>query len=200
MTESVDEQVHLRVLNAAAAVLETKPFETVTLKHICREIEPSGESAPDLAGYSMQALGAEILTLEGDSMRQAMSRASRDAQDPLDRLRLAFRYVGEHLAEQSIVRAGVRIAGESYHCFPERKIDPFRTWRRFIIKALREAQDSATILPGTNIDDVAWILTASGLGTKDLLFFTGEWNRAPALLESTAVQVASSIRRGGERP
>lgn len=199
MTASVDEQARARILAAAAAVLETRPFETVALEHVRRELELSGWPVPDLAGHSMHALGAEILTLEGNSMRQAMSRASRDARDPLDRLRLAFRYVGENLAKESVVRAGVRIAGESHHCFPERKIDPFRTWRGFIIEVLREAQSSGEILPEANIDDVAWVLTASGLGTKDLLFFTGEWHRAPALLERTAVQLVSSIRRGGER-
>ena len=126
--------------------------------------------------------------------------AARDSQTPLERLRLAFRYVGENLERDVCVRAGVRIAGESHHCFPERNINPFRTWQRFASNALHEADTAGEVRQGVSIEDTAWILTAAGLGTKDLLAFTGEWHRAPDLLERAAVQLTSSIRWEGGHP
>lgn len=180
-----------RIMLAASTLFEHHPYETITLADVSIVTDVSIDEARTVFG-TMHALGTEILTYEGNSMRAAQARANESACDPLEQLFLAFRFVGENLAEDSIVRAGVRIAGESHHCFPERNINPFRTWQRFITSKLE------MIAPGgrygdVNLDETAWLLTAAGLGTKDLLAFTKDWDSAPSLLERIARQALMNL-------
>lgn len=191
MTGRVSE-VGERVLHAAAEILQHRPFETVTLAHVSEAVDLDEVVVRAIYG-SMHELGSAILAHEGESMRNAQRRAQRDAQEPLERLRIAFRYTGDNLAEDVMVRAGIRIAGESHHCFPERNISPFRTWRSFISAALDDALAAGAIRPDVSVEDAAWLLTAAGLGTKDLLSFTNDWQAAPALLEQVAVQVIHAV-------
>lgn len=193
MTDKGETSPRMRVMRAAADILENLPYETVTLGDIA---DLSGLDAVDIEDIfgSMHELGSAILTYEGESMRAAQRLALDEARDALDRLRLAFRYVGENLANDSIVRAGVRIAGESHHRFPERKINPFRTWRGFITSVLDDAREEGSIQQDAVSGDAAWLLTAAGLGTKDLLTFTRDWREAPALLERVADQVIHILR------
>lgn len=193
MTDEGDTAPRGRIMRASAEILERRPYETVTLLEVA---EVARLDAADVGDYfeSMHELGSAILTHEGDSMRTAQRRAHGDAQDALDGLRLAFRYVGENLANDSIVRAGIRIASESHHCFPERNINPFRTWRGFIATVFDDARADGSIQHDASVDDAAWLLTAAGLGTKDLLSFTQDWREAPELLERVANQVIRVLR------
>lgn len=181
------------ILRAAAEVLASRPYETVSLGDVANR---AGFSEPAVMTFfrSMHSVGEAVLTYEGQSMREAQRRASAEEQDPLKRLCLAFRLVGENLASDIVVRAGIRIAGESHHCFPERKINPFRTWERFVSSSLGEARTMGLVSPDSPTEDTAWLLTAVGLGTKDLLTFTGEWSQAPQLLERAARQVVEILR------
>ncbi len=183
-----------KILAAAGELLSAQPYDTVSMPDI---VEASGLGDADVLDVfdSMHDIGAAVLDHEGNSMRAAQRRAALEEENPVARLCLTFRLVGENLATDVLVRAGIRIAGESHHRFPERKINPFRTWHGFIASSLQEAvgRDVLSREPST-IDDTAWLLTAAGLGTKDLLMFTGDWDKAPMLLERTARQALRGLR------
>jgi len=180
------------IIASGSRLLAKRPFETVTSRDIAAAASIS-ESDFSKCFSSMHDLGAAILTYEGSSMRAAQKKATAMADTPLDRLILAFRFVGENLAVDSTVRAGIRIAGESHHCFPERQIDPFRTWQSFILAVLAEADAHGSLRKGSDYEGTAWLLTAAGLGTKDLLMFTEAWHDAPQLLEQCARLTISTI-------
>lgn len=113
---------------------------------------------------------------------------------PLERLQLAFRLVGRNLARDPIARAGIRIAAEAANCFPERKINPFRTWEMFVLRNLEEARTLGHLRPDVDIYSAAWLFVAAGMGTKDLLGFTGEWADAEERLSTIAEIAIDSLR------
>lgn len=178
------ENVPASVLKACAGVLATQPYSAVSLPMLTQQAGLQGNELTRVF-ESMHSIGTAILTYEGNSMRTAQRQASLQASTPLNRLQLAFRLVGENLANDVIVRAGIRIAAESHRYFPERNINPFRTWQGFVSSAILDAQSAGEIRDDSNIDEIAWLITAAGLGTKDLLEFTGRWEDAPKLLERT---------------
>lgn len=180
------------IVLVASALLASQPFEITTLAAVATTAALPLESVAVLFP-TMHELGVEILTREGASMRQAQHVATQNTADPLARLKEAFRLVGENLATEPVVRAGVRIAAESSHCFPERKINPFRTWDRFVSSNLAEAAAADMVRTGVNVADASWLLVAAGIGTKDLLAFTATWNEAPRRLEQMASLVISTI-------
>jgi AcrR family transcriptional regulator len=186
--------LHELLLVTGARLLEARPYETVTLRMVAKAADvEDGDATREFE--TLHALGSAILTAEGKSMRDAQTRAEREVHAPLARLQRTFRLVGDNLACSGVVRAGVRIAAESAHCFPERDINPFRTWENFITKVLVEAREAGLLWDNVILSDTAWLLTAAGIGTKDLLFFTGEWESAPVRLESIAAQVVATISR-----
>ncbi|MBU8579700.1 TetR/AcrR family transcriptional regulator [Brevibacterium luteolum] len=182
------------ILTASALTLSSHPYQTVSLELVAREARAS---LAEVARHfpTMHALGTAILTREGASMRAAHKQAQEIAQDPLDCLREAFRLVGRNLSREPIVRAGIRIAAEAHSCFPERDINPFRTWRAFVIRNLELARSGGLLRANIDIEDAAWLLVSSGMGTKDLLAFTDTWDDAEARLSQTAKLVLESIRR-----
>ena len=180
----IDEE-HEHLLAPSAALLASRPFETISIADVADAVGCSTDDIVAAFG-SMHGLGAAVLTHEGSSMRDAQRRAAKREPDPLLRIPLVFRLVGENLANDVVVRAGIRIAGESHHCFPGRRINPFRTWRAFLTSLLSDAITNESLSSDTDIEGTAWLITAAGLGTKDLLMFTGGWHEAPALLERCA--------------
>lgn len=182
-----------RVVHGAAELLATRPYATLTLRdiaqHVGMDVERVSEYFPDL-----HDLGTAILTLEGSSMRAAQKQAQETYSEPLECLKEAFRLVGCNLAKDVIVRAGIRIAAESSSSFPERNINPFRTWEAFVKGHLQSARERKDLRPGIDADDAAWLFVSAGMGTKDLLTFSGEWSSAEARLLRTAELVIESIR------
>lgn len=174
-----------RILQVGAELLARQPYETVDLSQIASELDCPTDAV--IAEFpTLHALGSEILNLEGNSMRQAMSEADEMSLDALERLCVTFRLVGRNLGTNLIVRAGIRLAAESAHKFPERKINPFRTWEHFVSTTLNEAAEHGLIRSDIQIGEATWLLVAVGMGTKDLLQFTGSWADAEDKLESAA--------------
>ncbi|WP_121867938.1 TetR/AcrR family transcriptional regulator [Glutamicibacter nicotianae] len=186
-----DEQ-RLIILKSSSRLLADRPFEAIKVGNIAEFC-----GMPDTAVLehfsSMHELGSAILTYEGESMRAMQAKAAADQPDPLKRIPLVFRLVGENLAHDIIVRAGIRIAAESHHCFIERKINPFRTWEKFLVSTLQESIELGLIAASTDVEEAAWLVTVAGLGTKDLLSFSGKWNEAPELLEKSATLALRTI-------
>ncbi|WP_346035208.1 hypothetical protein [Brevibacterium picturae] len=143
----------------------------------------------------MKTLGAAILTYEGAAMREAHRLAASQYPHPLERVEASFRLVGDRLASDVIVRAGIRIAAEAASCFPERNIDPFRTWKAFVVGALEESVAEGEIRDGVRIEAAARVLVSAGMGTKDLLTFTNDWDSAGERLAEVASFVISGMRR-----
>ena len=181
-----------RLLQVGAEVLARRPYETVNLSQIASKL--ACPTAAVIAEFpTMHALGSEILNLEGSSMRQAMSEADGMSLDALERLCVTFRLVGRNLGTNLIVRAGIRIAAESAHMFPERRINPFRTWEHFVSSSLNEAAECGLLRSDIQIGEATWLLVAVGMGTKDLLQFTGNWADAEVKLEGAARAIVHMI-------
>lgn len=181
------------VLELAADVLTSQPYQTLTLEKVAEAVDLPYQVFVDTYA-TMHSLGTAILTYEGSTMRAAQQRAEEITDAPLERLQLAFRLVGRNLAHDSIARAGIRIAAEAADCFPERKINPFRTWEKFVLRNLEEAQNLGHLRPDADINSAAWLFVAAGMGTKDLLGFTGEWADAEERLSTIAAIAINSVR------
>ncbi|MDQ1124188.1 hypothetical protein [Microbacterium trichothecenolyticum] len=156
-----------------------------------------------VSSSEMRALVTHILDAESASMRGVKDRIDGESADPLARVVGAFRAVGENLATDPTVRAGVVIAGRWAKALPERRIDPFRTWEGFIGGALHEAQQRGLLRRDLDVADMTWVVVAAGLGAKDLIAFRDAWTDAAQILERTVTQAllpmraASVDERGG---
>lgn len=181
------------VAHVAASRLARAPFAGVTIEDVAAD---AGLPLPYVRTLfaDMHDIGAVVLDHERASMRAVQERVSRDASDALEQLVLSFRLVGENLANDVVVRAGVRLASESREHFPERRLDPFRTWEAFVTAQLTRARDAGLLKKRVDIADMVWIVVAAGMGTKDLVAFQGAWDQAPARLEAVVRNVVSLIR------
>jgi hypothetical protein len=113
--------------------------------------------------------------------------------DPLDRIRLAFRSIGEVLANDVIVRAGTNIAAEARYAFPERRLDPSRTWEQFVSAELEQALAQRLVAHPLNAQATATLIVAAGLGTRDVLAIDNAWGDAPGRFESMIESILSLI-------
>lgn len=181
------------LLHVAASRLARAPLASVAIEDIALE---AGLSLAVVQGMfpDMHELGAAVLDHERTSMRAVQERTSRYTSDPLEQLVLAFRLVGENLANDVVVRAGVRIAGESREHFPERRLDPFRTWEAFVTTQLVRAHSAGLLKADIDIASTVWIVVAAGMGTKDLIAFHDAWAQAPKRLEAVVRNIVSLIR------
>ncbi|MGO4583792.1 TetR family transcriptional regulator [Arthrobacter sp. 2RAF6] len=174
---------HRLILEAASQILAARPYTEVTLERIA-----------DLAGVTtgivettfgdVQGIATAVLDAESASMRHAQQAALEETGHPIDVLRRTFRYVGLNIATKPIVRAGIRIAAESREYFPERAIDPFQTWQKFIHSQLSLAKRRDLLRPEIDIDAVTWLLVSAGLGTKELARLHNDWDQFGHRLEA----------------
>lgn len=147
-----------------------------------------------VASSEVRALVNRILDAESESMRDVKDGVDTGANDPLARVVMAFRAVGENLATDTVVRAGVVIASRWGHSLPERRIDPFRTWEVFIGASLREAQQRGLLRRDLDVADMTWVVVAAGLGAKELIAFRSAWAEAADILERTVIQALLPLR------
>ncbi|QFU96816.1 hypothetical protein KDY119_00306 [Luteimicrobium xylanilyticum] len=180
------------VVAAAAGLLAARPYAEVNLEDVA---DAAGLTVDEVLARvgDLHAVAAAVLTAEGGSMRAAMAAARERSDDPLDVLVTTFRLVGENMASRVEVRAGMRLAAESHRHFPERHIDPYRTWRAFVVGQLAEAEERELLRPGVDVEEVAWLLVSAGMGTKGLLEFRDAWDEAPQRLEGVAATAVGLV-------
>ncbi|WP_156524748.1 hypothetical protein [Paenarthrobacter nicotinovorans] len=131
-------------------------------------------------------------------MREAQRASAFLADDnPLDALRATFHAVGLNIETQPLVRAGIRIAAESHEMFPERKIDPYRTWEGFVTGRLILAQERGMLKPGVDVAEVSWLLVSAGLGTKELMRIQTSLDQISIRLDATVECVLALISSEG---
>ena len=177
--------LRLGILEAAALILMDNTYAGVSFGQIA---EGAGLEPEALAAVfpSMHDIASAILDEEGRSMRQAQrASAILDNDNPLGTLRMTFHAVGQNIETQPMVRAGIRIAAESHATFPERRIDPYRTWEEFITGRLGVALERGMLKPGVDISATSWLLVSAGLGTKELMRFQNTWDQITKRLDAT---------------
>lgn len=191
-------EIHLKcqedqlIIEAASRLLSSRPFAEVTLQLVA-ELAGLRHDDIEAAFESMREIGIAILEAEGASMRLAQKMAYQQTTHPIEVLRLTFHNVGENIASKPIVRAGMRIAAESRGYFPERAIDPFRTWRNFIHRQLSLAETMGLLKPHIDIDAITWLLVSAGIGSKELVSFRDAWDEIGHRLESVLDAVLKLI-------
>jgi len=191
MTER--EELRLRIMEAAAVILVDNAYADVTFSSIA---EHAGMGPEALAAVfpSMRDIASAILDEEGRSMRQAQRDSASLANEyPLDALRATFHAVGLNIETQPMVRAGIRIAAESHEMFPERRIDPYRTWGEFVTGQLVSAEERGMLKPGVDITAISWILVSAGMGTKELMRFQNTLDQISKRLDATVDCVLALI-------
>lgn len=196
-TSGAGMRAHL--LETAGGLLASEPYVAVTLARVA---DAAGCPLEDVEGVfpAMHAVGSAILDHERESMRAAQRRAGEVARDPIESLVTTFRCVGENLAGDVVVRAGVRLAAESRHYFPERRIDPFATWERFVTQELERAREESLLREDVDLPTAVWLLVAAGMGTKDLVAFRNTWEETPVRLEETVIALLALVTREGRVP
>jgi len=195
MTER--EELRLRVMEAAALILVDNAYADVSFSSIA---EHAGMGPEALAAVfpSARDIASAILDEEGRSMRQAQSDSALLAnENPLIALRATFHAVGLNIETQPMVRAGIRIAAESHEIFPERRIDPYRTWGKFVTGQLVSAQERGMLRPGVDITATSWLLVSAGLGTKELMRFQNTLDQISKRLDATVDCVLALISNEG---
>ncbi|WP_159500336.1 TetR/AcrR family transcriptional regulator [Microbacterium sp. 18062] len=181
-----------KILDAAARLVADGGYEALTFEHVA-DAASIPVAAIEEHFASRHALASAILDSEGASMRRAQQHARALSDVPLEVLRNTYRIVGDNLATIPVVRAGVRLATEARRYFPERRIDPFRTWDQFVTDLLEQAKGAGHLKPGTDIVAATWVLVAVAMGTRDLLAFRDAWSEAPTRLHDSASAVIALI-------
>jgi len=182
------------LLRIAGEELTRRPFAAVSLADLA---DAAGVSATEIEGYfsDMTSVGDAILDRERSSMRDVIARLHVETVNPSQKIVRAFELVGVNLRSDPVVRAGVRIAAESRHDFPHRRLDPFATWQTFVVELLEAAVSAGELHVSAGLDQAARVLVAAGMGTKDLIAFRGTWETAPAQMASTARVIVDYMRR-----
>ncbi|MBF0816244.1 hypothetical protein [Microbacterium paludicola] len=187
---STESTPRMAVLTAGADLLARHPLNSVQLSDVAKAADVTLEEVAN--DYpSIRRLAADVLDHERASMRDVQRRAELE-HSPVRRIVAAFRLVGENLAADIVVRAGVRIASESREQFPDRRIDPFQTWQSFVRGQLEEELAAGRRL-AIGIERGTWLIVASGMGTKDLIAFSGDWDSAPEMLAQTASDILELV-------
>lgn len=166
------------VLRAGAAYLATQPFAGASLEALSRT---SGIPLDEITrGFpTLHHLGTAILDHERKAILAVQARVkARSVEGPMVVLEAAFRSVGALLAKDVLVRAGVRLATEAREQFPERRLDPYAVWERFVHDLLGEAQASGALRAGVDVAGVSRLIVAAGMGTKDRLALHDRWEDA----------------------
>ncbi len=179
-----------RYLRVMSEILSLRPLVTTSIPALARQtgvpIATLVQTFPDL-----HALGAAVLDHERNSMHAVMLAVARD--EPIGRLTKAFQLVGQNLAGDIVVRAGVRIASESRELFPERRLDPFQTWSTFVSATLAEAKHQGTIAPDLDIELATEVVVNAGIGTKEAISFDNDWEHAPERMHRVATTVLTLL-------
>ncbi|GAA2030890.1 hypothetical protein GCM10009720_08930 [Yaniella flava] len=182
------------LLRVAAARLAKVPYSSVKIADVAKDAK-----VPEELIYrqfrDMHEIGSSILEHERSSMSNVQQRVLGMRLSPLEQLAEAFRMVGENLSKDIVVRAGVRIASESRNYFPDRRMDPFRTWEGFVSSQLSRAQDLGMIRVDLDLNSITWVIVAAGIGMKDILSVSNSWDTAPErfekILQSINVLISS---------
>ncbi|GII98255.1 hypothetical protein CLV28_0581 [Sediminihabitans luteus] len=191
---ATDSAMQDRVLRAASTLLARSAFVEVRLDDVAAAACCDVEIVAHLHG-DMHGVATAVLHAEGSLMRRAMIEPGPGI-DPLDALIRTFVQVGCTMRDRVEVRAGMRLAAESHRHFPERSIDPFRTWETFVLARLHEARAAGRLSADVEVEHLAWTLVAAGMGTKDLVEFRDAWDEAPDRLGRVARVILS--RAGDE--
>lgn len=142
----------------------------------------------------LREVAHRILDIESASMRRIKEVIASGRADPLDKIVTAFRMVGDNLARDPKIRAGVVIASRWSGAFPERRIDPFRTWESFVAEALQESRRLGRIHQDIDVVEASWVIVAAGIGAKELIAFRDAWADAGPILERTARSTLAPLR------
>ncbi len=180
-----------RLLTAGAKRLAVEPLASVRFANIAADAGVEVQQAR-VVFPSKVALAGAILDHERASMRAAIRDVTGASIPPLDKIVRAFEVVGSNLARDILVRAGVRLASESRHQFPERRLDPFQTWGSFVTAQLSEAR-AAGDLRDVEIDAAARLYVSAGMGTKDLIAFHDSWSSAKTQMGASARTISRLI-------
>jgi len=182
---------HGELLRTAARRFADEAFAAVNMDDIATDAGVS-PSALRATFPTKRHAGNAVLDYERASMRSAMTEVLAGQEKPLGRIVNAFEAVGRNLATDIVIRAGVRIAAESRSYFPERRLDPFETWRAFIAGQLADAKAMGTTKE-IDVDAVTWLLVTAGIGAKELISFRDTWDRAERQMGDTARSLVTLI-------
>jgi len=182
-----------RALSGGAHVLAQRAFATVTPLDVARA-SMMPEADVRAAFPTMHDLGVAVLEHERASMRRVQADLAH-LPDPAARLVEAFRLVGLNLSTDIVVRAGVRIAGESRDSFPERRLDPFGTWQTFVRSLLGELDAIGPRLV-LDVDRATWVIVTAGLGAVQIVRAQDRWHEAAEIMGTTAADALVAVRGG----
>lgn len=181
------------LVRAASELFTTRSFAEISIADIAAEAAVPSEVA--LRAFpSTHDIGTVVLDHERASMHAVQDRLASHDGSALDRLVLAFRLVGENLAGDVLVRAGVCLASGARHAFPARRLDPFQTWLTFVDGLLTTARADGELRNDVDLTSAGWLVVASGMGTMDCCRTQGRWHDATRLLEQTALGMVALLR------
>ncbi|WP_129457515.1 TetR/AcrR family transcriptional regulator [Propioniciclava flava] len=184
------------VRKAAANIFAVLPYEKVSLSDIARGAGVSEETARS-AYSSVSAVARDILDVEGQTMRDAQAQARRTEDRPIERLRCVVALVGSHIQTIPEVRAGLHLAARSSEHFPERHIDPRRTWRGFIEEQLQIAYQQGSVSTQIKVSRVADLIFLALLGAKEIAEMTQDCDNISVKMSTCLDSILEIITDSG---
>ncbi len=180
------------LLSAGATLLAEKPLVEVDLPGVA---SVAGVTVQQLRRVypSVADLSVDVLDHERASMRAAIQALLESDASSLQKVVDAFEMVGRNCANDIVVRAGVRLAAESRHHFPDRALNPFETWHRFVVGQLLQARHEGSVACELDIDSVASVIVMAGLGTRDQIQTRGSWSDAAAEMRQTGQVIVQLV-------
>lgn len=180
------------LLRTASEHFTIQSFPEVSMTDIAAEA--AIPSAVALKAFpSTHDIGTAVLDHERASMHAVQAQAASLSGSALDRLVLTFRLVGENLADDVLVRAGVCLASGARQFFPGRRLNPFQTWLSYVDDLLSTARADGDLREDVDLTSATWLTVSAGMGTMDFCRTQGEWHDAPRLLEQTALSMVALL-------
>lgn len=145
-------------------------------------------SEADILRYytDIHDLSSAILDYERDAMRKIQDRLDDANIAGLSKIVKAFSATGLAISEDPIIQAAVRMASESRFFFPERKLNPFDTWKEFVETSLIEAEQDHSLTKSIPILEARDLVVSSGVGIKNYIVIHECWGDAERLFDRIA--------------
>ena len=173
------------LLSVAGEQLSTGPLHHLTLPGLARASGvPEAQVRQHFA--SVRDVGAAALDHERSAMAAIQHHVQQSGQGPLDQIASAFHLVGVGLQRDVLMRAGVRLALESKAAFPERRLEPRRTWEGFLGERLDRARQLGLLLCDVDVQ--------AALQVRDSLVRYQTWSSAAAQMGQVGQRLLLSLR------
>lgn len=166
------------LLSAAAVVFSRATYAEARLKDIAAESGIS-EGAIYFHFGNKQDIAVAVLDAQQERMTDVLTRGLAAPAGGLDRLLNVIRGLALLIADDAIVQAGIRLAGQPSAEYEPSARDPYFEWVRITRTLIRQGIEDGSIDENVEADSVADLLNSAFVGAQVLSGLADKWASLP---------------------